>query len=234
MPTLFLTPTKANLPSPTPDGGLARPNGEVFGVPYLTQAPTLDGSLSEWGNLLGTINLNVYGASNWQGLNDCAGLYAIGWNEQALYLAVQVTDDVFSQPSSGRLLWQGDSVELQWDSDLAGDFDSASMSADDRQLGFSPGSAANNAEAWLWMPQSQEGVPAGVVVKSAAAGTGYQLEIAIPWAVLGGQPQANQTFGYALNLSDNDQPVAAQESMVSMVVTRKWGNPTTWGTLRLK
>jgi hypothetical protein len=234
LPTLFLTPTQANLPSPTPEGVRVRPNGEVFGVPYWAQAPTVDGNLGEWGNWAGTINLNVFGANNWQGLNDCAGLYAIGWNEQALYLAVQVTDDVFSQPSSGVSLWQGDSVELQWDGDLGGDFDSASMSEDDRQFGFSTGSTASNAEGWLWLPKSQSGVPAGVVVKSAATGTGYQMEIAIPWAVLGGQPQANQTFGYALNLSDNDQPGAAQESMVSMVVTRKWGNPTTWGTLQLK
>lgn len=238
------TPTIAVLNSPVPTvlsplapAEQARPNGKVIDAVYLPVAPVVDGNLQEWelAGLPNAIDKNVFGAANWQNSTDASGIFAVGWNEQALWLAVKVADDVLSQTESGVTLWKGDSLELQWDADLAGDFNDNTMSADDAQFGFSPGKVGGAPEVWRWMPQSVAGVPGGAQVAITAGGIGlaYQMEISLSWATLNASPQAGKLFGFALNISDNDQPTAAQESMVSSVGTRLWGKPASWGTLRL-
>ena len=51
---------------------------------------------------------------------------------------------------------------------------------------------------------------------------------------LGGRPPIETAVGFCLNLSDNDVPgTAQQQTLISTAPTRKWGDPTTWGTLIL-
>ncbi len=62
---------------------------------------------------------------------------------------------------------------------------------------------------------------------------GYILEAALPWEVLGVQPQAGDEFGFAVVISDNDSDQAARQSLVGGVYGWKAADPTTWGALRL-
>jgi hypothetical protein len=160
----------------------------------------------------------------------------MGWDTGNLYFYVVILDNTHVQTQHGELLFQGDSLELQFDADLAGDFAATKLSGDDFQLGLSPGADRQTPEAFLWNPADRKGVPAGITMASRAGSDagGYIFEVAIPWSFFGVTPTAGQHFGMALNSSDDDAPgTAIQQIMTSSVVTRKLLDPTSWGTIQL-
>lgn len=229
-PASTLTPDAP--PPPT------RPNGEIIhahqnrGHGGFTLV--VDGDTSEW-PLDYWIDTVVFQPSNWSGTHDNSARFAMIWTTENIYLAVKVIDDVHVQTQSGKSLYQGDSLELQFDADLAGDFDSTQLSGDDFQLGLSPGDFAGiSPEVFLWNPSAQAGVPTNVTVMAKATTDGYMLEAVIPWTLFNVTPTMFTTYGLALNVSDNDTPgTAEQQSMISSSPARRLTDPTTWGTLIL-
>ena len=230
------TPTQFSPPSPTLPADLSRLNGPLIHALHLSNPPRIDGNLGEW-TLYASLDQVVYRPENWSGPEDQNGVFAVGCDSQNLYLVVQLLDDRHVQTQHGELLYRGDSLELLLDADLRGDFNDARLSADDFQLGLSPGSLiAETAEAYLWFPTSRQGTPAGVQVAAQQYPTteGFWLEAAIPWSLFGVTSAPGNRYGFALSSSDNDTPsTAEQQSMVSTVSTRRLTNPTTWGTLVL-
>lgn len=226
------TPTNTSIPA-----GPQRPNGALIHAAARTSAPVINAQGDDWPNPLPyTIDQNVYRPANWAGAIDQIGRFALGWDASYLYLYVVVSDELHVQIAHGELLYQGDSLELQLDTDLGGDFDVTTLSPDDFQLGLSPGQNSDTPEAYLWNPAARRGVPTGLTLVSRATGDqgGYAIEVAIPWTMYGVTPAGGLRFGFALNSSDNDQPgQAVQESMISTVATRTLLNPTTWGTMQL-
>jgi hypothetical protein len=109
------------------------------------------------------------------------------------------------------------------------------MSADDYQMGLSAGNFGTlTEEVYLWFPRSLQRSLSTVEMKARLTTAGYDMEAKIPWSVFGINPVEGNRYGFALSLSDNDLPgVAAWQSMVSSVSTRRVVNPTTWGTLIL-
>lgn len=245
-----LPPTATPTPTFVPDEGSpeatsaatsaassgSRSNGSIVTAAFLTNPPTIDGSLSDWDTTPRTANNVVYGAGARSGASDLSATYYIGWDQTYLYLGIQVTDDKIVQVSEGRLLYKGDEVELQLDAALDADFSSTTLSADDYQLGMSPGDfGSREPEAYRWYPSSKAGSVSNILLKSLSTTSGYDLEARIPWSVFGTLPQSGNRYGFALSVSDNDQAgKAVQESLISSVATRKLVNPTTWGTLELE
>lgn len=227
--TALLGPSVAQAAPPT------RQNVVTVARPF---TPTIDGNLSEWGNLPNAINQVVYGPQNWVGANDNNANYAVAWDANKLYIAAYVKDDVFVQNQSGENLFRGDSLELLFDTNLAADSHVTTADQDDYQLGISPGGLTNGnnpaPQTYLWLPSNRRGTPAGVTVASSKVGDGYQVEAAIPWSLLGASPYAGARYGFALSTSDNDASgQALQQTLVSSVPGRIFSNPTTWGTLVL-
>jgi hypothetical protein len=238
LPVTFTpSPTTAIvLPQPTP-GAPARPNGPILLATRLAVPPGIDGFLGDWPDLPHNADQAIFRPENWTGPGDLSGRYALAWDDGYLYLAIQVTDDAHVQTQRGELLYQGDSAEILLDADLRADFDSAQLSGDDFQFGFSPGAQPGEAaEAYLWFPAERADSPSGVLVATQATDLGYNLEAAIPWTALGlsAPPRPETRFGFVLSLSDNDTPdTAEQQSLVTGVSTRRLTDPTTWGTLEL-
>jgi hypothetical protein len=222
-------------PTATVGSRSTRPNGAVIQADRLEAAPVIDGTLAEWTAFPYKADQIVYGASRWTGASDASGSFALGWDSAYLYLAVRVTDDRFVQVSSGSNLWLGDEVELQLDADLPADYNTASLSADDFQIGLSAGDLGGIAPgSYRWYPTSGRTALTTVTVAGKATPQGYDLEARIPWTTFSLTPAEGARYGFALSISDNDLAgTAAQQSMVSSVSTRKLTNPTTWGTLAL-
>lgn len=220
----------------TPTGSTTRPNGEELHALHASLT-TIDGDLNEWGDLPYTIDEAVFQANNWLGVTDQSVQFALAWDVGYLYLAAHVTDDAHVQTQLGELIFRGDSLEILMDTNLAGDFTSSELSADDYQLGLTPGeNKIGGPDAYLWFPASKAGRPADVKVSARQdeTGNGYYLEAAIPWTVFGLSPAGGNTFGFALSSSDNDTPgTAEQQSMISSSPARRLTDPTTWGTLVL-
>lgn len=186
------------------------------------------------------MNAVIYGAANVSGPDDLSGRLWLGWDNQALYVAALVIDDVVSQPNWGNQIYLGDSIELQWDTDLARDFNSDAFDGDDWHIGLSPGNFTNLApDSYVWTPRATLGAPVGIQVEAQTyvqdgRRKGYVLEAAIPWRLVSLTPAAGQAFGLAVSISDNDLPQAAQQSMVSTSPARQWHRPSTFNTLVLR
>ncbi|MEK7276410.1 MAG: sugar-binding protein [Chloroflexota bacterium] len=224
------------IPSPAGDQP-TRLNGPTIHADRLPAPPAIDGRADDWNDLPYAISDAVYKPDNVSGPGDNSANFAVGWDADFLYTVAFVTDEALVQTQHGALIFKGDSLELMLDGDLAGDFDDAHLSADDFQLGLSPGNLTTGnppAQSYQWYPADRAGAPPGVAVAAAPLDSGYVVEAAIPWSVFNRSPTAGDHFGFALSVSDNDTPgTAEQQSLISIVGTRKLTDPTTWGTLIL-
>ncbi len=232
-------PTPGPTPTPLPPPQPLRDRPLVI-ASRLTSAPTLDAVFHDWPPLPPyRAERVVYGAEQWRGPQDLSADFLVGWDPQALYLALWVTDDVYAQNAAGYQLYQGDEIEIAFDGDLFGDFEQDDLNADDVLLGISPGfgEPGQRTEAYLWFPEGQRG-PRSTSVGIAARRTdnGYVAEIRVPWETLGVTPQAGGYYGFALRISDNDAPdQAVQQSMVANVPQpHLYNRPLTWGNLYLQ
>jgi hypothetical protein len=231
---------EAALPSSTPTSvtlsGDTRPNGSPVFATFLDTGPIIDGDLSEWQGSTYSAQDIVFGASNWTGVSDASAKYYIGWDNTNLYLGVEITDDTFVQVSRGRYMYKGDEVEIQLDTDLTGDFSSTFLSADDYQIGLSPGNFSNlGKEAYRWYPRSVESYLTSTNFAAKQSDNGYTMEARIPWIIFGITPSEGARYGFAVSISDNDLAgTSVQQSMVSSVSSRKLTDPTSWGTLVLE
>jgi hypothetical protein len=203
---------------------------------YLSIPPVLDGRLDEWPQPGFLIASPVYGIENWRGVDDLSGEGMFGWDEDYLYLALHVTDDVYIQNATGTHIYKGDSIEILFDADLAGDFHDNNLSDDDSHLGMMAGipSVGFSPQAYQWLPSHLEGERAEITLVAMSTSTGYDLEAVIPWKVLGVTPLAWQHYGFAISISDNDKEgTVLQQSMISNTPDRRVNKPTTWGDLVL-
>ncbi len=214
------------------------PASDVVAARY---APILDGDPADWTGLsFYTSPHTVFTDETWDGSDDLAASWWVAWDDVYLYFAFNVSDDVHAQSQSGNLTFRGDSIELQIDTDRPGDFGSR-LSPDDFQITLSPGDfGALPPSAWLFQGTGGGDMldaPAGhtIVVAARPTADGYTLEAAIPWTDLGLTPTPGLVIGLAVNANDNDRPGAAvQEMMKSNMPGRRFGDPTTWGTLTLQ
>jgi hypothetical protein len=224
--------------SPTPPAtptttARTRPGNPIWTAVRLAEAPTLDGGLNDWTTDFLAFDAVVFGkAADFEGALDVSARTWAGWDEQALYIAVRVYDNVFSQPAgaAGRKMYLGDSLELQLDTNLEADWESDVYNGDDWQIGLSPGDFRGRApEAWTWRPTDRNA--SGIELAALLLDDGYAIEAALPWALLGLDPARTEAIGWALNVSDNDLPQPVQLTMISTSPARSWTDPRTFGTL---
>jgi hypothetical protein len=236
-PTLTLTAT--NVPSATYAGDSHKlceyGAGAIYAAQFLTPV-NVDGDTHFWNLAVYDVPFVVYGADRHSGDWDLDPTYQVGWSNDYLYLAVRVQDDRYRQFSDGAAqIYQGDSVEIFFDADLCGDFGNNSMSSDDFQIGISPGyvDISGPKYAYQWYPSSQRLFNVLVGSNRTPEGQTY-YEIGIPWTVLGiSNPHPGSAFGFALSVSDNDDPNAnKQETMLSSV--HRAFKPEVWSTLILQ
>ena len=228
--------TSAVTKSATPTEVSATRGGDWVSAKYLSTAPTIDGVWDEWDTTQYVSSYVVYGSSNWKSKEDLSSSFRVGWNNEYLFIALKVYDDTYAQKETGQDLYKGDSIEVLLDTNLYGDLNYAALSADDYQIGISPGINDINGEkeAYLWFPNSKSGGLNNVKIASTKHEGMYRIEAAIPWSVYGITPTSGQQFGFGISVSDNDLTGEnVQQSMVSNLPYRSLVNPTTWTVLTL-
>jgi archaellum component FlaG (FlaF/FlaG flagellin family) len=229
-------PTNTPLP-PTPTIPVAR-SSPLAVAPFLSKAPTIDGS---WNDLPSSsekpANIQVYRNPAYTGDAKPGMSYRIAWDNNYLYIGVKVGDANYNQPSTGENIYKGDSVEVLIDTNVSGDFYVHSLSADDYQLGISPGyvKIGNKPEAYLWFPAGKAGSRSDVKIAAINPSAGlFRIEFAIPWKLLGITPTAGMHLGFVISYSDNaTDSKAEQDLMISNDPNRVLTDPTTWGDLTL-
>ncbi|MCV4230566.1 S-layer protein [Virgibacillus sp. LDC1] len=153
----------------------------------------------------GPEHYNSVGGS-WGGTDDLGILSEVSWDEENLYVRVDVQDDVHHQTLTQGDIWQGDSLQLGID--LAKQDGAASKHVN--ELGF----ALNQAGAitkWRWRapdgiaPGSLQSVHANVTRDETLKITRYDLTI--PFEALHGDGYSfrmDQPIGFALLVNEND------------------------------
>ncbi len=220
-----------------PAGAASRPEDQgVFAAPQQA-AIVLDGNPDEWPDAWVPASAIVGGAASWSGETDLSAAFQTAWGDDGLYLAVKVVDDSYRAGPPGTDLWQGDSVEINFDRNLAGDYDSAESNGDDYQIGLGFGPEMALLLGYRWLPYALEG-PLDLAGAAVTTADGYTLETLIPWAVFGltpAQVAPGMTFAFNVALNDNDSDAAAQQTVASASPARTtYDDPTQWGTLVLK
>jgi hypothetical protein len=220
------------VPPPVTAGG----NVEAW---RLGAAPQIDGNLAEWGELPAYESAYViHRAAGVTRAPTLRAVWRLAWDEQHLYVAVVVEDDVHVQNQTGNLIFRGDSVEMQFETQY--ERHSSRIGPSNFQVIMSPGDfGALPPSAFRFRGNEQEQIRDyighNIVVSAQRTTVGYNLEAAIPWDNLHHTPAAGQVLGLALNANDNDTPgTAVQEMMMSHVPTRTLLDPTSWGTLTLR
>ncbi len=179
-------------PQPTPT---STPAGRVeVAAPQLSQAPTLDGNLSEWqGAPLAVLNVNTahtimerYPVTQ----EDPHVRLWMGWRAEGLYIAVAVTDTTRITDSTA--IWRDDSLEIGIDGSNDGRTD---WFQDDRQYTI----AADGRLARFGQPTTE--IQAAVQPTSA----GWNAEIFIPRDNFALPPlTTDQTLGFTFAYHDDD------------------------------
>ncbi len=168
----------------------------AIAVGQLAPPPQIDGILGEWAEVPSfESNYLVYSVDGWDGTDDIEAIWRLGWNSDDLFIAVQVIDDRHVQTQTGNQIFKGDSLSLQIDSDVEGDY-GPQLSPDDYQVNLSPGNFAGIAPSAFRFRGTNDGgsvdAPGhGINVAVQQTGQGYNLEAAIPWQDLNLNPQVD-------------------------------------------
>ena len=234
--------------------GPAVRSGPSISADYLDKNLNIDGDLYEWDPpIQKVINYVVFGADKWTNADDSSGTVVAAWDEDYLYIGVRVRDDKYVQEGKKEQMYLGDSIEILFDRYVSADYSLHTMSADDYQLGISPGQYGISTcmiingkvattctpqppQAYLWFPKADAGKKTEVKIGSIESGAGYQVEFKVPWTLLGvAYPASGNHFGFAISINDNDLAgTLKQQTVVSNVPGRFYADPTTWGDLYLK
>lgn len=164
----------------------------------------MDGDLADWKDA-SALNMNrreqaIAPEGAWSGPEDCSAAVMAAWNEESLYIAARVADDVFTDKRG----YAGDALELFFDCDLMGDIQDSEAGADDLHYTVNPPVGDN----WPAGELRAKGCVDGGVVFGRRTSAGYDLEIAIPMEHLraaGFQPRNNAALGFCPAVCDHDR-----------------------------
>ena len=213
---------------------LAADDSDVpLGIPLKPDPPpAIDGDLGEWSGVPNPHHLNrkeqvVWGEGRWTSPDDLRGTVWLAWRNEHLFLAVDVHDDKFCQTQRGTSLWKGDHVELFLDTIPGIETDRNSLGRGQFQFGFSPGNFQQTGdklldispEAVIFRPAEMKAE--GIRVAASRTESGYTLEAAIPWSLLGIEPRLGMPLGVEVGLSDTDGDESVQETMMT-ILTARW------------
>ncbi len=183
-------------------------------------APKIDGDLSEW-TAVAPVTLQglkqiVRSPEFYHGDEDLRAAFRFAYDEQSLYVAVEVIDDIYCQDETGYATWRGDCVQLAIDLDprkeeIRTGNDLADKGSRHRYTEIDLALTKNGAEAYRTTSYDGEKLPVGPIASKeltlAVKRTGNHLiyEAAIPWRTLGGEKKFDAgMIGFALSINDRD------------------------------
>ena len=153
--------------------------GEDLVIDCLRGTVTIDGDLSDWN--LGSMTPAVLdvaeqlnsGQASWDNVGDLGAKFYMLWDDENIYMAVIVTDDVLSQNKTGGDIWNADAVEIFFST-----LNAVPPHDEHYQYGFD-----YTEQTWNWCNMDSGGQSAidYLQVASAITGDGYICEASIEY-----------------------------------------------------
>jgi hypothetical protein len=191
---------------------------------YLDSPPTIDGDGAEWGSV--TPHPTDHVAEGDDPDPRVSSEWRFAWNEEALYMFVEVTDPEIQTPNADRpgRLWAGDGINFIFGPDPSGLPDHAGLRSEDLVIMIGPNSPAAT-EAVVGRQTRVTGVPGpqncedtqfgnGEEVEEVDAAvrktdSGYNVEAMVPWDVLllNSAPEPGEVFGIIFAVVDGYEEV---------------------------
>ncbi len=189
-----------------------------FDVLHATRVPdqgfVLDGDFAKWeGKTVYRLDARdqiTRGHRRWRGAQQFSARFALGWNENTLFLAFDVTNPNLYQPAAGRGIDNGDAVAIYLETAFRKNYLSTEATGDEYHLFFSPGDFAGVPAS---VYSSEDYLPPRPVkhdyareIQSAWRKTaqGYSGEVALPASWFEG---GRFKPGYEIGLSVSAQKV---------------------------
>jgi len=198
----------------------------------------LDGDLGEWSDsspivLSGREMLKE--GSVWFGDKDVSGKVYIKWDNEYLYVAADVDDNMpFSNSRKDADIWNGDAIEVVIGLDNEAPKERDYMSNQDYQIGFGSGDGGmNKPSIWIWKKRRS---PKGgeITAMRKVDPQGYILEAKVPWAELGGfSPKAGIKLGFDVAIDDADVKFERKAQLVWSGDYLFYKDPSVWGEIEL-
>ncbi|MBN1270060.1 MAG: DUF5060 domain-containing protein [Kiritimatiellae bacterium] len=176
---------------------------EHIGIPSLKLPVSIDGDLSDWANFPAVSFAPADGTPP----EDHSLAFSLGHDGEHLYVAARVTDDAVVRRNHGEPLWKDDGLELWIDSRFDGGyFCNMPNNPGCYQINLAP--AAGDPyplEHIIYRhPTLEHTRLAGIEAASRLTGTGYEMEVKVPLAVLRAGVPADEMGRIGLNLSSCD------------------------------
>lgn len=185
---------------------------DIYALPTFTATrvetpPTIDGDLADMQSLP---SQEITSADLWsgeaEGPEDTGGQFYVGYDDENLYVGVQVTDQTVVcniEPDDIRGHWRSDSVEITIDPTG----ESANTSTTFKTGIFPCTTAGFEARAERDADANQgviEETAPGMRVASQRTETGYIIETSIPWEDMPAQASTGDTIGFNVLIYDGD------------------------------
>lgn len=192
----------------------------------------VDGDLGEWAKLPGIRlqgrELMVRQPQLYSGRGDLAANVRCAWDAKALYLAVEVTDDVFVQDNSGFNTWKGDCLQVGIDTEpspgreLTGNLlaDTGNRTNVEIDLALTP----KGPEVYRTLSPDATKLPVRLLIAGEAqlavtrVEGGLRYEAALPWKTVGraAGPPKDGRLGFALAVNDMDAPTQLDPKAIGL------------------
>lgn len=207
------------------------PQKPVISIPKAAKPVKIDGDLGEYSKYALRMDDKSFERLQYfeyGGKDDISADIYLLWDDENLYVAAKVTDDVpFDNSKEGPDIWDGDALEILLGMDEKADPGRIYFGKGDYQIGLSPGNNKNiKPSEWIWRRDDYKG---GIEVASKPWEKGYTIEAKIPFKVLGGfKPEVGKKFDFDVAVDDSDK--AKRDAQMAWTGTKEfYSDPSQWG-----
>jgi hypothetical protein len=196
------------------------PAGKAATIVRAARVPEIDGNADDlWADVESNQIANVAYSPASDEADFSAGFKTM-YDDQALYVLVDVSDDKLVNDSDD--FWLDDAVEIFLDADNS---KSGSYDEDDYQYNFSWDSTSPT------MGEGKHDKTEGVQYAFARTDAGYRLEVKLPWSTLGTDPQTESQIGLDVHVNDDDDGGDRDTKLMwGTMEDNAWERPDALGT----
>jgi len=197
-------------------------------APMALAGMKIDGLASDWPGRPGE-HLSKGNLVSGPDAGSLEGDFKLCWDNENLYLFVQVTDPTpMINPSMGDKIWSGDAIELFIGPDNIDE--GGEVAFTDRQILLSGSKETGSVQYHIAGTPTSAKITMEVVKN--VAGDGYAVEAAIPWAALNMKPVEGKEFLFDIGIDDSTGKYRARQLMWNGI-ERNSGDRSKWGMAKL-